>query len=301
MNHRIIALLTGAILMTAASTKDASSSPIPAAIPGSPLAAFAELISYDRPGGEKQIFGSWRSPATQRLVTKQLGILWSRSRSTRENVWDADVFSGKQSARNSTYERVRVISSDARKAIIEATLMTPVDGQPVQHRQRYTFVKEGGSWKLDDIVFDPGRRQDLGLHAYLRKWLDETMKEHLARKGTVIGGEPPVDNVAALATKAAAHAKAIYRRAGMEALDDETSRCIAAAPKAIERSTISACLGVTWAAMRIDTLVSGRPTLAVSKKGADAIEPLENEYMRLGGRYQDAYDLSQAIHSAAAP
>lgn len=300
MKHRIVTLLTAAIFVTAASAKDVSSGPLPAAPPGSPLAAFFDLVSYDRPGGEKEVFGSWRSPATQRLITKQLGILWSRSRSTRENVWDADVFSGKQSATSSTYERVRLVSGDARKATIEADLVTPVDGRPIRHRQMYTFVKEGGIWKLDNIFYGPVGGRNRGLHTYLREWLADTMKEHLARTSPATGGEPPVDDVATLTAKAAARAKAIYWRAGMEGLDEETTSCGVAARKATERSAVSACLGVTWAAMRIDTLVSGRPTLPVSMKGADAIEPLENEYMRLGGRYQDAYDISQATAFAVA-
>lgn len=300
MKFRIAALLA-AVVATTTSVQGASSGPIATAPPGSPLAAFAELVSYDRPGGEKEVFGSWRSPATQRLVTKQLGLLWSRARSTRENVWDADVFSGKQSAKSSTYERVRLVSSDGRKAVVEADLSTPVDDVPVRHRQTYTFLKEGGAWKLDDIASGSAGGSGNGFHRYLRGWLDETMKEHLARRTPPAHGEPPVENVRALATQSAARAKAIHRRAGMEGLAEETARCGAAASKASERSSVSACLGVTWAAMRIDTLVSGRPTLPVSLKGADAIEAIENEYMRLGGRYQDAYDLSQAVHRAAAP
>jgi hypothetical protein len=301
MTLRIATLLAAVLVATAASAEDPSGGPIPAAPPGSPLAAFADLVSYDRPGGEKEVFGSWRSPATRRLVTKDLGLLWSRARSTRENVWDADVFSGKQSAKSSTYERVRLVSSNARKAVVEADLSTPVDGVPVRHRQTYTFLKENGAWKLDDIASGSANGSGNGFHRYLRGWLDETMKEHLARRGSANGGEPPVENVGALAAQSAARAAAIHRRAGLEGLAEETSRCGAATAKASERSSVSACLGVTWAAMRIDTLVSGRPTLPVSLKGADAIEAIENEYMRLGGRYQDAYDLSQAVHRAAKP
>lgn len=73
-SHPVWALLFSVMVLTykfafAVGRKDAASSP---------EVTFQKLISYDRPGGERELFGSWRSPTMAQMLSCDLSWRWTR-------------------------------------------------------------------------------------------------------------------------------------------------------------------------------------------------------------------------------
>ncbi|WP_146074040.1 hypothetical protein [Methylobacterium sp. 190mf] len=260
----------------------------------SPEAAFRELVSYDRPGGEQELFGTWRSPIMARLVSADLSRTWTRAGSTQGNFFDGSVLSGRQSVSGaSRFDAVRTIRNDGRRSVVETLVTVPIEGRSEQQRQRFSFIFEDGRWKLDEIDYAVGTKSSRSLHAHLLAWMNAFMMDHLrgrasAKKG--VGGD-----ISAIAARAVDRAKAIYGEWGMNGLHEEVERCGKAAQATRAREEVSSCLGFTWAALRIDTLGSSAFGVPMQLKARELIDPLENAYMHLGGRYQDAYDLSQRV------
>ncbi|AIQ91354.1 protein of unassigned function [Methylobacterium oryzae CBMB20] len=260
----------------------------------SPEAAFRELVSYDRPNGERELFGSWRSPTMARLVSADLSRTWTRAGSTQGNFFDGSVLSGRQSVSGaSRFDAVRTIRNDGRRSVVETLVTVHIDGRSEQQRQRFTFVFEDDRWKLDEIDYAVGTKPSRSLHAHLLAWMNAFMMDHLRSRAPAKNGVG--DDVQVIADRAVDRAKAVYGEWDMNGLHAEVQRCGKAAQATRARAEISSCLGFTWAALRIDTLGSSAFGMPMQLKARDLIEPLENAYMHLGGRYQDAYDLSQTV------
>lgn len=260
----------------------------------SPEPVFKEIVSYDRRGGEQEIFGFKRSAAMDRLLSENLVLSWTRAASTKGNFFDADVFTGRQSVTApSRYEAVRTIRNDGRRAVVEAIVTVTVDGMPVEQRQHYTFVMEGGGWKLDEINYEAGSKHGSLLHAHLRTWLGGFVGDHM--KTAPSARQPGGDDVAAIAKRGVARANGVYAESGMAGLKENQAACGKTSSGAGSRSQVSDCLAFTWAALRLDALGSAKFGFPPLLRAREIVEPLENDYLRLGGRYQDAYEISQIV------
>ena len=260
----------------------------------SPEPVFREIVSYDRRGGEQELFGTWRSPTMERLISMGLSLTWTRAASTTGNFFDASVFSGRQSVSGPLrYESVRTIRNDGRKAVVETIVIVPVESIPEQQRQHFTFVMEDGRWKLDEIDYAAGSKQGRFLHANMRAWMGGFMKDHVRNARSAV--HPSGEDVPGIADRAVVRAKAVYGDRGMAGLKEEVERCGKASSAARVRVEVSDCLAFTWASLRIDRLGSAALGTPPQLRSREVVEPLENEYLRLGGRYQDAYDLSQVV------
>ncbi|RTL31839.1 MAG: hypothetical protein EKK49_11805 [Rhodocyclaceae bacterium] len=148
-----------------------------------PEAAFRELIAFDRYRGNDVIFNRRIiTPAMKRHLSSSLAKDWVAAGNTGENVLDAEVFSGRQSTtKANTYQQIKLISNDGRTAKVQAVLRVTIDDIAHLNKQNFLFVKQDGTWKLDDIQYTPDFRASNTLHAIARSFLPGGSNRSAAR------------------------------------------------------------------------------------------------------------------------
>lgn len=168
----------GKLVNDCPNTKEASKvlvRPAVAAMPGleTPEAAFRELIAFDRIGGNNVIFNRHSiTPAMKRHLSSRFAKDWVAAGNTGENVFDAEVFSGRQSTtKANTYRQIKLISNDGHSAKIQAVLRITVDDVAQLNKQNFVFINDGGQWKLDDIEYTPDIMVNNTLHTIARSFL----------------------------------------------------------------------------------------------------------------------------------
>lgn len=151
-----------------------------------------QVIAYDRRGGDEELFNRLRvTPAMRLLLTDQLARDWVAAHATGENILDADVFSANQSTTApNVYSNIKQINSGGRTAQIEVTMYTTVDNVGHSHREIFTFVNEGGGWRLGDIKYGPDSKRPLLLHDHVRTFLKPGAKpaiKPVSKYGPTVG------------------------------------------------------------------------------------------------------------------
>jgi hypothetical protein len=260
-----------------------------------PEDALRSIAAFDRKGGGDELFNADSvTPTMARLLSAGLAADWVSAVSTRENVFDANYFTGKQSTGHSTYSEIRTVSSSDALAVVQAMLDTPNEEGRYTHRQLFTFVKEGDGWKLDEINYAPDEQVPNNLHAYIRRWIAEnpaSVTEAALLSNGVI--KRVVDGAAARAQK-------VYIRSGMAGLSDEVDACTERSKKSVDKFVVLDCLAFTWASARMDNLGSIALRMPPMINARALVRPLEEKYMSLGGVQAVPMKLPQLASTAVA-
>ena len=107
----------------------------------------------------------------QQLLSQSLTADWFSAMrfNDRFPVFDGNPFDGMQGSGGSQVLAVSTQSDDGNMAVVTATLATFVEGQKgPPHQQKYVLKKENGSWKIDDVFYDPAKEPGRSLHGYLK-------------------------------------------------------------------------------------------------------------------------------------
>lgn len=159
-----------------------------AAEPASPEATLRTILAYDRKGGEVIIFHRKTiTPTMARLLSASLARDWLKANATGENVFDASVFSGRPSDGISSYSGFRTVTETDSTTLIEVTLDTASETGRYSHRHRYTLVKDGIAWRLDDIDYAPEAAKPNLLHASLKNWIVKEGEDLAAASAKMLG------------------------------------------------------------------------------------------------------------------
>ncbi|MFK5595878.1 hypothetical protein ACFZ8E_02555 [Methylobacterium sp. HMF5984] len=165
LKHSVLALVTlfvGALCLPAL------------AVPSSdtPEAVLRAIVAYDRKGGETIVLNRTTvTPVMKRLISTALARDWIRSCDVGENNFDANAFTGRPSDSFSTYSDFRIVSESDTAVTIAATLVSQNEDGPRRHTQHYRLIKEGGAWRLDEIIYTPDAPKPSTLHASAINWI----------------------------------------------------------------------------------------------------------------------------------
>ena len=140
--------------------------------PDTPEAVLRAIVAYDRKGGETIVLNRTTvTPVMKRLISTALARDWIRSCDVGENSFDANAFTGRPSDSFSTYSDFRTVSESDTAVTIAATLVSRNEDGPRRHTQHYRLIKEGGAWRLDEIIYTPDAPKPSTLHASAINWI----------------------------------------------------------------------------------------------------------------------------------
>jgi hypothetical protein len=141
--------------------------------PDAPQAVVRRLMDFAEKGqSDKLVHYGPATPPMRKLFTRGFVADWEKAMTynSEEPVFDADIFDGEQGSDGSRIVTLWTEADTGQAALVLATLKTSGEDKVARlHDQSYLLLKDGGDWKIEEIVYQSKQPAPSGLHASLRQ------------------------------------------------------------------------------------------------------------------------------------